>query len=179
MSFGLTLLQITLTTPAALMMSAPFPVHQAQLSGPSGANRLIGGIISFAHWPDRAGERTDRSDRTLCVFGTPQLAVPVAPIVNGKPMTRIIHRTTNPPNALGCDILYLGKMGLPERAKLIQSLSGRSILTITDDDPNCSYGSMFCLYRQTNQVGFSVNLDALKRGNMRVDPRVLRIGREG
>ena len=176
MSFGLTLLHLTLMTPAALMLSAPFPVHQAQLSGPAGPNRLIGGIISFAHWPDRSVEN---QDRTLCVFGTPQLAVPMAPVVNGKPMTRILYRSGDLPSPLGCDILYLGKMAQPERTKLVQSLTGRAILTITDDDPNCSYGAMFCLYRRANQVGFSVNLDALKRGNMRVDPRVLRIGREG
>jgi hypothetical protein len=157
-------------------MAAPLPIYQAQLHGPSGANRLIGGIVSFARWPDGA---QDPTDRTFCVVGTPQLATPVAPVVSGKPFARIEYRSGNQPSLMGCDILYVGKMTGGDRLRLIQSVGRQPILTLTDDDPSCSYGAMFCLYRQAQQIGFSVNLDAIKRGNLRIDPRVLRIGREG
>lgn len=176
MAFGLSLIPIMLSGPAAILMALQYPLHQAQLHGPSGANRLVGGIISFARWPDRGG---DPENRTLCVMGTPQLMAPVAPIVGGKVLTRIIYRIQDPQNIQGCDIIYLGQMAATERQQIILSLANRPILTITDDDPNCSHGSMFCLYQQSKKIGFSINLDAIKRGNMRVDPRVLRIGREG
>ena len=53
---------------------------------------------------------------------------------------------------------------------------GRPVLTISDDDPGCSFGAMFCLRARANKVSFSVNLDAIGRGPLRIDPRVLKIG---
>jgi hypothetical protein len=50
------------------------------------------------------------------------------------------------------------------------------VLTVTDDDPDCLRGAMFCLAPRPGGLGFSVNLDAIGRGGLRVDPRVLKIG---
>jgi len=50
-------------------------------------------------------------------------------------------------------------------------------LTITDDDAACIYGAMFCLSNRGMNLSFSVNLDAIARGPLRIDPRVLSIGR--
>ena len=55
-------------------------------------------------------------------------------------------------------------------------MRGRPVLTITDDDPGCSFGAMFCLRARAPGVSFSVNLDAIGRGTLRIDPRVLKIG---
>ena len=38
---------------------------------------------------------------------------------------------------------------------------------------------MFCLNAQGQRLSFSVNLDSIGRGTVRVDPRVLKIGSDG
>src|SRR3546814_21012444 len=75
-----------------------------------------------------------------------------------------------------CDILFLGRMPVADRRQLIAWVRGRAVLTITDDDAACIYGAMFCLSSHAASLSFSVHLDAIGRGPLRVDPRVLRIG---
>jgi hypothetical protein len=67
-------------------------------------------------------------------------------------------------------------MPVADRRQLIAWVRGRPVLTITDDDAACIYGAMFCLDNKAANLSFSVNLDAIGRGPMRIDPRVLRIG---
>lgn len=138
------------------------------------ANRLIGGIISYARWPDnRAG-----SVKNLCVVGTPRFTHPVAPLLPGSRVRVQERRSSDVGNEPSCDVIFLGRMSIPDRQQLISWVRGKSVLTITDDDPACAYGAMFCLVQRATNIGFSVNLDAVGRSQMRVDPRVLRIGSE-
>lgn len=140
----------------------------------AGVNRIVGGIISYARWPDDP----PRAPRTMCVAGTPQLTDRLAPAVPGG-QTITVRRLSTSANGGGCDILFLGDMPVADRQRLIAWVRGRPVLTITDDDPGCSFGAMFCLRARPAGVSFSVNLDAIGRGSLRIDPRVLKIGSDG
>ena len=144
--------------------------------GPTRAvNRMLGGIISYVRWPD--GRRD--TPRTLCVAGVPRLAERVAPIVPGGPVVMVRHaQAAAVAGAAACDIVFLGRMADIERRRWIGWVRGRPVLTVTDDDPDCHRGAMFCLATRPGGLGFSVNLDAIGRGGLRVDPRVLKIGRD-
>lgn len=136
-------------------------------------NRMIGGIITYVRWPDgRSG-----GARTLCLVGTPRLTDRVAPDVPGGRSVTVRRTTAAAAMAGGCNILFLGRMPADERQRLIGWVRGRPVLTITDDDPACLHGAMFCLAGKPAGLSFSVNLDAIGRGPLRVDPRVLKIGR--
>ncbi|MDZ3830300.1 MAG: YfiR family protein [Sphingopyxis sp.] len=136
------------------------------------ANRMIGGIISYARWPDDPSP----APRTLCVIGQPKLADPIAPEMPGRGKLVVRRTAAAEVTGGGCDILFLGRMPVSDRQRLIAWVRGRPVLTLTDDDPNCLYGAMFCLAGRTGGLGFSVNLDAIGRGPLRIDPRVLKIG---
>src|SRR3546814_6947987 len=69
-----------------------------------------------------------------------------------------------------CDLLFLGRMPAGDRQRLNGWVRGRAVLTITDDDPACLYGAMFCLVRKPAGLGFSAHLGAIGRGPLRVDP---------
>jgi hypothetical protein len=136
-------------------------------------NRLLGGIISYVRWPD--GQTG--APRTLCVAGTPRLSGRIAPVMPGGPAVAVRHAATAEIVESGaCDILFLGRMSDSERRRWIGWVRGRAVLTVTDDDPDCLRGAMFCLAPRPGGLGFSVNLDAIGRGGLRVDPRVLKIG---
>ena len=134
-------------------------------------NRMLGGIISYARWP---GERT-AAPRIICVVGTPQMTSHIAPAGSILSVRRLSAVRVTEDG--GCDIVFLGRMPVADRLRLIGWVRGRPVLTITDDDDACNHGAMFCLRGRRTSLSFSVNLDAIGRGPLRIDPRVLKIGR--
>lgn len=134
-------------------------------------NRMVGGIASYVRWPTGTGA----TRRHMCVVGTPRLAPRMAPDTPGRGSISVSYIAASAVNA-DCDILFLGRMPVTDRRRLIAWVRGRPVLTITDDDASCLYGAMFCLSSGTASLSFSVNLDAIARGPLRIDPRVLRIG---
>ncbi|WP_447757042.1 YfiR family protein [Sphingopyxis fribergensis] len=136
-------------------------------------NRMVGGIVSYARWPNAPAP----TGRVMCMVGTPRLTDRMAPDVPGTGSV-VVRRLTAEAitTRTDCDILFLGRMPVADRRQLIAWVRGRPILTITDDDAACIYGAMFCLSNRAASLSFSVNLDAIGRGPLRIDPRVLRIG---
>ncbi len=136
-------------------------------------NRMVGGIVSYARWPNGSASAA----RIMCLVGTPRLTDRMTPDVPGAGSV-IVRRTSAAAvtGQTGCDILFLGRMPVADRQQLIAWVRRRPVLTITDDDPACLYGAMFCLKNGAAKLSFSVNLDAIGRGPLRIDPRVLRIG---
>lgn len=136
-------------------------------------NRMIGGIVSYARWPNGAGS----SARVMCLVGAPRLTDRIAPTLPG-PGSITVRRVSAAVavSRTDCDMLFLGRMPVADRRQLIAWVRGRPILTITDDDAACIYGAMFCLNNKAASLSFSVNIDAIGRGPLRIDPRVLRIG---
>lgn len=137
-------------------------------------NRMVGGIVSYARWPDGSSA----TPRVMCLVGTPRLSDRMAPDVPG-PGSVAVRRMNAAAVTPDCDILFLGRMPVADRRQLIAWVRGRPVLTITDDDAACIYGAMFCLSNKAASLSFSVNIDAIGRGPLRIDPRVLRIGSGG
>lgn len=133
-------------------------------------NRMLGGIISYARWP---GERTT-APRTMCLVGTPQTTSRIAPTGSIVIVRRVAAAGVTDDG--GCDILFLGRMPVADRQRLIGWVRSRPVLTVTDDDDACIRGAMFCLHGRRTSLSFSVNLDSVGRGTLRIDPRVLKIG---
>lgn len=172
---SLFLIGASLTTPQMSAQAASQTIVEDSDDGMARAvNRMVGGIVSYARWP---GESPDAA-RVMCVIGTPRLTNRMAPDVPGA--GSVLVRRLSAATVTGrsdCDILFLGRMAMADRRQLIAWVRGRPILTITDDDAACIYGAMFCLSNRAASLSFSVNLDAIGRGPLRIDPRVLSIGR--
>lgn len=163
------------TTPQMSVQAASQTIVEDSAGGTARAvNRMLGGIISYARWPD--GQRG--APRTMCLVGAPRLTERIAPVVPGGPAVSVRRMTADAVAGGGdCDIVFLGRMPVADRQKLIGWVRGRPALTITDEDPACVYGAMFCMTSRQTSLSFSVNLDAIGRGPLRIDPRVLKIGR--
>ena len=172
---SLFLIGASLTTPQMSAQAASQTIVEDSEDGMARAvNRMVGGIVSYARWPDELPDAT----RVMCVIGTPRLTNRMAPDVPGA--GSVLVRRLSAATVTGradCDILFLGRMAMADRRQLIAWVRGRPILTITDDDAACIYGAMFCLSNRAASLSFSVNLDAIGRGPLRIDPRVLSIGR--
>lgn len=173
---SLFLIGAVFTTPQMSIQAASQTIVEDSADGMARAvNRMVGGIISYARWP--AGSEPGR---TMCVVGTPRLTDRMAPDVPGGSLVAVRRLSAAAATSRDdCDIVFLGRMPVADRRQLIAWVRGRPVLTITDDDAACIYGAMFCINSKAASLSFSVNLDAIGRGPLRIDPRVLRIGGGG
>ena len=166
-------LQLSLSVLIVAMPAlAQLPASQTAL----GVKQAVLGIMSYTRWP-----KTPISLR-LCVVGQPIYAAALldTPIRLGDAPVAV-SRATVQTGQLGthCDAVYAGRTNGPDLQLLRQQLAGHPVLTITEDDPQCSGPSMFCLDTAApdGQIGFAVNLDSVARSGVQVNPRVLLLGR--
>ena len=144
-------------------------VGEAERYSPAVA-RVVQSLIDYPRWPQ------PRTSVRLCVAG-PAL---YAGRLDGLRLAdgRQVERRSLPPGAIspgGCDAVYIGQMPLPAQRQLTTLLRGRGVMTIAEADPACRSQAMFCLSFTGQAVSFRLNVDAVARSGLRVDPRVLRL----
>lgn len=129
---------------------------------------MVGGILSYTRWPTRP------QPVRLCVAGATRHAAALGALPGT--LLRTIP-TGGAPSDLGCNALFLGALPTNERARLLAASRGQPIATIDQADPGCRGGAMFCLYLQPERIAFELNLDAVSRSTVRIDPKVLLLSR--
>lgn len=73
-----------------------------------------------------------------------------------------------------CDALFLTNQTPKELQNNILSSNFKPFrLSITTNNNECEGEVIFCLYKRKNTYSFSVNLDALSKSKLHIDPRVL------
>ncbi|WP_288187154.1 YfiR family protein, partial [Pantoea brenneri] len=77
-----------------------------------------------------------------------------------------------------CDAVYFGDQTSQQQVALIQQFSGRAVLTLAENNADCTIGAAFCMIFQPDRTLFSVNLDSLARSGVRVSPDVLLLSRD-
>ncbi|KVN17735.1 hypothetical protein WT09_12430 [Burkholderia stagnalis] len=135
--------------------------------------QVVLGIISFTRWP------TTPVTLHLCVTGRPDYAHGLIDMLQAGSTQLDVERVRFDDASLGmaCDVVYLGIMSGDERARVSAAVAGHPVLTISEHDPACTAGSMFCLNVDGERVTFDVNLDAVARSGVRVHPNVLNLAR--
>jgi len=150
------------------------PVPEGAAGQTVAVTRVVSGILSYARWP------TEPAPLRLCVAGAPRFAGGLSTLPARSPRRMEVLRITGTSAASeGCKALYLGRLEADERRRLIASARGQAVVTIDEDDPPCRAGAMFCLHVAANSVAFELNLDAVSRSTVRIDPKVLLLSRRG
>ncbi|VWC62984.1 hypothetical protein BLA18112_01280 [Burkholderia lata] len=145
----------------------------AVASHDTAVRQVVLGIISFTHWP------TTPVRLHLCVTGRPDYARGLTDTLQAGSTLLDVQRVRFDDPALGiaCDIVYLGNLSADERARVRAAVAGHPVLTISEHDPSCTAGGMFCLNVDGERVSFDINLDAVARSGVRVHPNVLNLAR--
>jgi len=135
--------------------------------------QVVLGIVSFTHWP------TPPARLHLCVTGRPDYAHGLADPLQAGSTPLDVQRIDVDSPTLGsaCDVVYFGNLSDDERQQVRAAVAGHPVLTISEHSPSCTTGSMFCLNVDDEHVTFAINLDAMARSGVRVDPNVLKLGR--
>ena len=132
---------------------------------------VVKGIISYTYWPSRPAAVR------LCVLGNTAYQDQLLSELKHLPGRAVDARrvTLATPALDGCDALYLG----PTMGMVAGRLARREVLAVSELDSSCPGGAMFCLNIRPDRVSFSLNLDAVARSGLRVDPKVLILGQAG
>ncbi len=161
---------------APLQAAADMPLGSTPAGDPYGgaAARTVKAIMEYARWNER------RDPLVLCVAGSARHAAQLGGwrMADGRQVQR--RNVAASVSALGgCDVLYLGQLAIPAQRQLTAAVRGRGVLTIAEADPGNSSEAMFALAYQPNALSFRLNIDAVSRSGLRIDPRVLRVAKGG
>lgn len=138
------------------------------------AARTVRAIMDYTRWPQ------PRNPLTLCVAGPAVHADQIGNqrLTDGRQVVR--RNVAAQPGALaGCDVVYLGTIPLAQQRQLTAAVRGRGVLTIAEADPGTASEAMFAFIYKPNSLSFRMNIDAVSRSGLRVDPRVLRVANGG
>jgi hypothetical protein len=138
------------------------------------AARTVKGIMEFARWPVR------RDPLVLCVAGPARHAAQLGgwKMADGRQVQRR-NVAASAAALAGCDVLYLGQLAMPVQRQLTAAVRGRGVLTIAEADPGNTSEAMFAFTYQPSALSFRLNIDAVSRSGMKIDPRVLRVAKGG
>lgn len=132
--------------------------------------RIVRSLVEYTRWPE------PRPTIRLCVVGPAFYATQLdgLRLADGRRIEpRVVAAGQVGPGA--CDAAYIGQLSLPAQRQITAQVRGRGVMTIAEADPQCRSQAMFCLNFMPQAVSFRLNLDAVARSGLRVDPRVLRL----
>lgn len=138
------------------------------------AARVVQSLIEYSRWP------VPPNPVRLCVIGPAFYAgrLDGLRLADGRTVERRSASVLAATPA-SCDAVLIGQLPLPAQRQLTTRLRGRGVLTIAEADPKCRSQAMFCLAFTPGGVTFRLNIDAVARSGLRVDPRVLRLSAGG
>jgi hypothetical protein len=162
--------------PAVLPALSPaaVPLEPTAITEPTnteGVGALVGGIIGYSRWP------TQPRPVRLCLAGSTRYALRMSDAQRTAGQSILIRSIGSAARPANCDVLYLGTMRVAARARLLAATRGQPIVSIIENDVQCRSGAMFCLV--PSRSTFRLNLDAVSRSQVHIDPRVLRIASDG
>ena len=155
-------------------LAAPAKAAGETRTGNASVTTIVAGIVSYTRWPAQptpikfctlgrgrgVDELLEFSD-----LGSAQRSVPVRAAANANDA------------AMGCDVIYFGTFAAGAMQDVMQRAVGRPVLMIGEGPEFCSDGGMFCLDIAKVAARLTVNLDAVARSGLQVNPSVLRIAR--
>lgn len=173
---ALSLILQTMTGGMAMVMT-PTLAQTEVPPGPEGQAVAVAsittGILAYSRWPDNGGPIT------LCVAGQSAATARLSnrTLVGGRPLL-ISRRPSAPVPTEGCDAIFIAGLPPAESRRLLRSVIDRPVLTLDENSDGCAVGVMFCI-RPAARGGmtFDLDIDAVSRSRIRVDPRVLALGR--
>jgi hypothetical protein len=166
---------------SALLWLALWPATVHAQSGtesppaaPGMLTKVVAGIVSYTRWPDAA------SSIRLCTIGRGPGIDALQRIHEigspGRPVVIVAVRDLDAAEQ-GCDALYLAPSAAAHVRQAVRQFAGRPVLLLGEGADFCSDGGMFCLEPAAARPRFGVNLDAVARSGLKVNPQVLRIAR--
>jgi hypothetical protein len=133
--------------------------------------RMVKSVLEYTRWPQR------QKVINLCVVGQARFGegFAYASLDNGVLIRRRSLSQFDASAASTCDALYLGRVETSKARQWTALMRGAPVVTIAEIDPQCISEAMICLIFRENALSFQLNMDAVARSNVSIDPRIFRM----
>lgn len=128
-------------------------------------------FAKFTDWPDSMASLPF----TLCVADRRDELFAAFHRLEGKPVHgRELHvrRLNSPPEALHCHVIFIGDGAVGDYQH-----AAPAALTVGDSEGFAGGGGVIGLIVQDNRMQFEVNLDAVRRANLKLSSQMLKLAR--
>ena len=93
--------------------------------------------------------------------------------VRGRSLALRVCKTAD--EASGCHVVYLSESIKNDLDAVLTALKGKKLLTVSDIEGSTRKGAVCRFYLQDRKIRFEINLDAVRRAELMVDPKLLKL----
>jgi hypothetical protein len=134
-------------------------------------------LYNFAQLTDWPARADSGGDFTICVAGQDEVADALADMagrsVQGRALRPVrIQQTTD---AVQCQLLYVGDGSGQRGMRMIDTLRGKPVLTVTDDPRVAREGAMLLIVPDGKRLAFEVNRESASRAQLKFSSKLLRL----
>lgn len=153
------------------------PVNHASNEEPGGysyaVSRVVRSFIYYTNWNSVEGG----NGLQLCIVGPAKHSGMLnAETLGGKHQISVKNITLQNVATEKCNAIYIGNVPAQSLRTAMLSLKGLRRLTFAENDPTCRSYATVCLVFEGNSMNFRLNIEALTRSGLKLDPRVMRMG---
>jgi hypothetical protein len=129
----------------------------------------------FTEWPAEVG-----STLNLCVTGADPFGAELDPLQGksvGERTLAVLRKAAGAP--LGdCQIVFVASTSMGTLPRVLESLRGRPVLTVTESVGAARQGAALNLAVEQNKVSFEANLQAARSAGLNLSSKLLRLATE-
>jgi hypothetical protein len=133
-------------------------------------------FAQFVEWPASAFPAPD-APLVICILGDdpfgPYLDETVrGESVNSRPLQ--VRRYHEVREIRTCHVLFVSRQSQGQLQEVLDSLKGRSVLTVADFEGFASHGGMIRFVTDRNRIRFRINVEASKAAGLTLSSKLLR-----
>ncbi len=130
-------------------------------------------FLKFVSWPSQG------TTLRFCIVGETPL-VDYLEVFSGKSVSNkvIMVTKTDPKDTKDCQAIFIGKLAPLQKEKLLKTLKGKAVLTISDQKSFTKEGGIIELFLEGKKLRFKVNYTAAKEAGLKISSRLLRLAKE-
>jgi hypothetical protein len=147
------------------------------VSEPAATAAFLLNFARFTQWT--ADARPETAPLTICATDR-DVAEALAATVKGRAAGNrpVVARRLEVSEAPGdCEVLYVTGIDRRRAGPLLQSVSGASVLTVSDESGFAAWGGCIELFIEDGRMGFMINRAAAERAGLRFSSRLLALAR--
>jgi len=139
---------------------------------------IIGKVAKYVVWPKENNTKEFHITILQNPFGTLPDTIYKNKQINNKPVViQYIDTVDTLDNLAKTDILYIPKSEASHLQKILQTLHGKGIFTMSDIKGFAQKHGMLQLYFVSRKIKLKINLDAVKKEHLNIRSTLLRIAK--
>ena len=127
----------------------------------------------YIQWPESVKRPTADEALSICLLGEDLYDGALHALQNSTNIT--VRPVDSSSQAIGCEILVIGKSEEARLDQVLQELDGKSVVTVSEIERFTDQGGMIRLYDKNNRIRFDINLRAAQEAELRFDLRLIRL----